>query len=128
MHTSGGRPAGIKVRQSAKDSSANHEQGKQMQTSRGRPTGVKACQSAEDSSADHGYSSRDCTGAKDLRRMPHHQTPLVKNLESKGQDDDAQEAHQEVSGTIKAGALQHLEKCISFVACVLFVTCILFVA
>ena len=68
--------------------------------------------------------------------MPHHQTPLVKNLESKGQDDDAQEAHQEVAGAIQAGTLQHLEACVLFCAFFFFVEffvwdsfcCMLFVA
>ncbi len=63
---------------------ANHEQETQIQTSRRRPTGIKARQSAKDSSAKHGHPSRDYAGAQDLRCMPHHQTPLVKNLESKG--------------------------------------------
>ena len=43
-----------------------------------------------------------------------HQLPLVEDLECKGEDDDAQEAHQEVAGAIKASIL-HIRQCSTFI-------------
>lgn len=37
--------------------------------------------------------------------MPHHELPLVKDLEGKGEDDDSQEAHQEVPSAVQPSPL-----------------------
>ena len=37
--------------------------------------------------------------------MPHHEPPLVKDLEGKGEDDDSQEAHQEVASAVQPSSL-----------------------
>ena len=60
-------------------------------------TWVQACEPAEQGSAQHGDGGGGGAGAQDLRSMAHHQAPLVKDLEGKGEDDDAQEAHEEVA-------------------------------
>ena len=68
-------------------------------------TWVEACQSTQQSSADHGHGSRDCTRSQDFWGVPHHEPPLVKDLEGEGEDDDSQEAHQEVASAIQPGSL-----------------------
>ena len=68
-------------------------------------TWVEACKSAQQSSANHGHSSRDSAGAQNFWGVPHHEPPLVKDLEGKGEDDDSQEAHQEISSAVQPCSL-----------------------